>query len=202
MLSVWHIIDKYYFFLPRYSLKFIGNCVVPWVPEDMPFWNKYVKLKEIPDSDAKQGWKKKGNGWDQGFPNRCNCRMEILMKDMFTTYGRHKEQNCQCGYGGQTQVLLECKATKTWKYRDNDKYEGWRMDISSKNYTHCQGTRIQRTKKIKTNEGEKNHPEGTEIKLRYYDLLWILHLNICLIHTSTYSNTEGKETIFSLIQLP
>lgn len=108
VLSVWHIIDKYYFFLPRYSLKFIGNCVVPSVPEDMPFWNTYVKLKEIPDSDAKQGWKKKGNGWDQGFPNRFNCRIEILMKDMFNTYGRHKEQNCQCGYGDQTQVLLEC----------------------------------------------------------------------------------------------
>lgn len=26
-------------------------------------------------------------------------------------------------------------------------------------------------KKIKTNEGEKNNAEGTEIKLRYYDLL-------------------------------
>lgn len=112
MWSVWHIIDKYYFFLPRYSLKFIENCAIASVPGDMPLWNKYIKLKKIPGSDAKQGWEKKGNGRESGIAKIIDSTAELKHswdeRCLIHTEG-HKEQNCQCGYRGQTQVLLECK---------------------------------------------------------------------------------------------
>lgn len=57
----------------------------------------------------------KRDGRDQGLPRQYSTAELKYSQDenIPNAYWRHKEHNCPCDYGGQTQeALLECKVTQ------------------------------------------------------------------------------------------